>query len=100
MFRHVILLRFRDDTTEAARRALHEALAGLPAAIPEIRSYRFGDDALRIGGNWDFALVAEFDSVDGYQAYRTHPAHLAVIESYIKPILKERAAVQFDAAGE
>ncbi len=98
MFRHVILLQFRDGTTATERQALAEALAGLPAAIPEIRGYRFGDDARLVEGNWDFALVADFDSAAGYQVYRTHPAHLAVIERFIKPILKTRAAVQFDSA--
>ena len=98
MFRHVIQLRFKDGTSAAQRLALHTTLAALPAQIPEIRRYHFGDDAGLVEGNWDFALVAEFDSKDGYLVYRTHPAHLAVIEHDIKPILKERAAVQFDSS--
>lgn len=98
MFRHVIQLRFKDGTSAEQRLALHTALADLPRQIPEIRRYHFGDDARLRDGNWDFALVAEFDSEDGYLVYRTHPAHLAVIEHYIKPILRERAAVQFDSS--
>ncbi len=98
MFRHVIQLRFKDGTSAEQIAALHAALAELPRQIPEIRRYHFGDDARLVDGNWDFALVAEFDSEDGYLVYRTHPAHLAVIEHHIKPLLKERAAVQFDSA--
>lgn len=98
MFRHVIQLRFKDGTSPEQIAALHAALAELPRQIPEIRRYHFGDDARVSDGNWDFALVAEFDSKDGYLVYRTHPAHLAVIEHYIKPILAERAAVQFDSS--
>lgn len=98
MFRHVIQLRFRDGTSPEQRAALHTALADLPRQIPAIRRYHFGDDAHLVDGNWDFGLVAEFDSADGYLVYRNHPAHLAVIEHYIKPILKERAAVQFDSS--
>ena len=44
MFRHVVMFRWTADTTPADGRAIAEGLGGLPAAIPEIRDYRFGHD--------------------------------------------------------
>jgi hypothetical protein len=86
---------FRDDATAAQIAAMSDALATLPAQIPEIRDYRFGPDLGINDGNHQFAVVADFDSVDGYLLYRDHPAHLAVIAEHIRPILASRAAVQF-----
>jgi hypothetical protein len=95
MFRHVVLLRWKDTATEAERNAVPEAIATLPAHIPEIRSYRVGVDAgLAPDRNFDLVVVADFDDVDGYLVYLDHPAHLDVIARFIRPILESRAAVQ------
>jgi len=97
MFRHVVLLRWVDTASAADRDAVREALLGLPAAIPEIRSYQIGEDAgLAAAGNSDLAIVADFDTVDDYVVYRDHPVHQDVIARLIRPILESRAAVQHE----
>lgn len=95
MFRHVVLLRWKETATPEARRAVLDGLATLPGAIPELRSYRFGVDAgLAAEGNSDLAIVADFDDVAGYLVYRDHPVHQDVIVRLIRPITASRAAVQ------
>lgn len=75
--------------------ALATALAGLPAVIPEIRSYRFGPDAgLGVSANADFAVVADFDDADGFATYAAHPAHQDLLVRLLRPILAERMSVQ------
>lgn len=96
MFRHVSMLRWKDGTTPAQVRAVHDGLSALPAAIDTIRHYSFGDDARVDAGNHDLVIVADFDDVDGYRAYRDHPEHRAFIERHILPILDHRAAVQYE----
>ena len=75
------------------------ALAALPEQIPELRSYGFGADAGMADGNFDFAVVADFDGVDGYEVYRDHPAHREVIKEHLAPIIATRVAVQHEVAG-
>ena len=94
-YRHVVTFVFRDDATAEQIAAITEGLAGLPAQIPEIRDYRFGPDLGINEGNHQFAVVADFDSMDDYLVYRDHPAHVTVIAEAIRPILAARAAVQF-----
>jgi hypothetical protein len=96
VFRHVVLLRWVPDVTAEQRAAVEEALATLPGLIPEIRSYKFGADAHVSEGNFDLAVVADFDDFDGYVAYRDNPDHVAMIAERIRPILAERAAVQHE----
>ncbi|GIH96608.1 Dabb family protein [Planobispora siamensis] len=95
MFRHVVLFTWADDATDEQRAAVVTELGRLPGIIPEIRSYTLGADAGVNQGNHQFALVADFDSVDDYLVYRDHPVHQAVIAEHIKPILASRAAAQF-----
>ncbi len=94
MFRHVVLITLTADATEAQRQALLDGLAGLPHEIAEIRSYVFGFDAGLAEGNASLAVVADFDDVDGYRVYATHPAHVRVIAELIRPIMTARTAVQ------
>lgn len=92
--RHVVLFRFAPGTGDEQRAAIARELRRLPDAIPEIAAYTFGDDAGLVDGNWDFAVVADFASVDDYVTYRDHPVHRAVIADHIRPVMAERAAAQ------
>lgn len=96
MFRHVVLFRFIPDITDAQRDAVLAGLAALPGKIPEIRGYRYGPDAGITEGNWDFAVVADFDDRAGFEVYAPHPDHRAFIADCMVPVMAERAAVQID----
>ena len=95
-FRHVVMFRWNENATEEHKRRLVDRLNALPGDIPEIADYRVGNDAGINDGNHDFAVVADFADRDAYLVYRDHPVHRAVIDEYVKPILAERAAVQYD----
>ena len=76
---------------------IRQALASLPALIPQIVTYKFGSDLGAHGpGNMDFAIVATFESVEAWQVYDTHPDHDRVRSDVIRPWIAERATVQFD----
>jgi hypothetical protein len=40
-------------------------------------------------------VVADFDDLEGLQAYRDNPEHREIIAQFIQPIAAERAAVQY-----
>jgi hypothetical protein len=94
--RHVVTLTFRDDTTPEQLDGIVGALRALPDAIPELKSYVVGTDVGRSAGNASLAIVADFDSWEGYEAYRDHPAHVAVGTEHILPVLTGRGAVQHE----
>jgi hypothetical protein len=88
-------MRWKPGTSDGQKNAVREGLAALPAAIPEIRSYQFGDDAAIVEGNYEFAIVADFESRIDFQTYAAHDVHQKLIEERIRPILQSRAAVQY-----
>ena len=95
MLRQVVLIRWKPGTSDTQKQAVREGLAALPAAIPEIRSYQFGDDAAIVKGNFEFAVVADFENATDFQTYAAHDAHQKLIAERIRPILQDRAAVQY-----
>jgi hypothetical protein len=95
-FRHVVLFRWHEGTTEEQKRTLEERLRELPGLIPELKSYSVGGDAGLRPGNFEFAVVADFADRDAYIVYRDHPEHRRVIDQCVTPIAAERAAVQYE----
>ncbi len=95
MFRHVVMFRWTAGAGAEDKASVATGLAELPKTIDAVRAYRFGPDAGLAEGNWDFVVVADFDDVDGYIAYRDHAAHQALIAERIRPIMAERAAAQY-----
>ena len=96
MIRHVSLLTFTPDASDARIDAIANALSGLPARLPKLRSYTFGRDAGINPDQASFAVVADFDNVDDYVAYRDDPEHRRILAELIAPILASRTAAQYE----
>jgi len=96
VIRHVVMFRWTAEATPEQKQRVPEELGRLPALLPTLRAYRLGADLGLVEGNFDFAVAADFDDLDGYLAYRDHPEHQAIIAKYTRPIIAERAAVQYE----
>ena len=95
MIRHVSCFAWAAEATAAQRQQVAAELRALPPLMRGLRAYQFGADAGLAEGNYDFAVVADFDDTESYLAYRDHPAHRAIVEEVIKPITRHRASVQY-----
>jgi Stress responsive A/B Barrel Domain len=96
MIRHVVLFRWTPEATAEQKQRVAAELSRLPGLVPSLRAYRLGADLGLNPGNYEFAVAADFDDVDGYLAYRDHPEHRAIVAEFISPIVTERAAVQYE----
>lgn len=94
MFRHCVMFKFKAETSAAQRQDIVAQIAGL-AQLPMVRNYQFGADAGLAEGNFDFALVADFDDLEAYKAYAVDPIHVAVLTDYLRPNISARSAVQY-----
>jgi hypothetical protein len=94
MMRHVVLLRWKEGTTEAEITAVEEALQRMPTVMPFIRRYELGRD-LGINSSHDFALIADFDSEEDYRTYAGQEDHARVVSEVIAPILDSMSRVQY-----
>lgn len=95
MFRHVVLFRWKPAVSAEAVTA---ALAEVDAVLRQcetVRSFHVGRNAGSTSGNHDACVVADFDDEAGYLAYRDDPKHVALVEHTVKPLLDDRAALQY-----
>ena len=96
MFGHVVCFKWNRYLERADIMLIHYALTELASVVPGLIEYRFGPD-LGHGGdrNWDYAIVAKFESEDDWRVYDKHPIHEKVRTEVFKSIIVERSAVQF-----
>jgi quinol monooxygenase YgiN len=95
MITHIVLFKFKPETSEIEIQQLAEGLGGLPQLIEEIREYRFGTDVVRSERSYDLGLVSSFEDLDALQRYNVHPAHQKVV-AQVKAIASHVVTVDFD----
>jgi hypothetical protein len=97
MIIHTVAFRWKPGIPPEAVRTVQQQLMDFAAELPEVRSYRCGSD---VGAsdmaNFDFAIVAEFDSIDDWRVYDKHPRHEEIRAGVVRPWIESRASVQFE----
>jgi Stress responsive A/B Barrel Domain len=96
MIRHVVMFRWTPEATQEQKQRVAAELSRLPALLPALRAYHMGADLGVNEGNFEWAAVADFDDLEGYLTYRDNPEHQAIIAEFIRPIIAQRAAVQYE----
>ena len=75
MIRHIVMWKFRTGT-EAEQARFLEGLRSLQGVIPQLLK---SEVAVNVGrGNYDAALVSEFESLEALETYKNDPRHKAV----------------------
>ena len=98
MFRHIVLLRWKDEVPAGLEAEAAAALRALPARGIPFQSYNVGPD-LGMGGPFafDFAVVGEFADEADWRVYMDDPEHERIRQDILGPWVAERAVVQFES---
>jgi len=94
MLKHIVLFKFKPETTEAQIDQLAEGLGALPEIMDDIREFVFGRDVIGSERSYDFGLVSMFDDLEAMQRYQIHPEHQKVV-AHVKAICSGVVAVDF-----
>jgi hypothetical protein len=99
MIKHIVFFKFKEEACGHTKTenllAAKTGLEGLLGKVPSLRSMTAGPNAVPGPTSWDFALIAEFDDVDGLRTYTDHPEHKK-IAAFIAEARYERAAVDYE----
>ena len=95
MIRHVAVFRFAPEFTSDQREHWMSLLRALPSQIPSLRSMSVGVDVLGGVTSHELAIVADFEDLDGLEAYNRHPAHAEVLR-ISAPVKLSLATVDFE----
>lgn len=94
MIKHVVLAKFKPGVSEEEIAELRKRLAALPAIIPEIKGYDFGQDG-RPEKTLDFALVSTFADMAALKRYLVQPDHAAA-GKYIRGLCESLQIIDFE----
>ncbi len=95
MIRHVALFTWNDDVTEETLRAIQTGLDRL-ATLDCVTAYTHGPDAGLRAGNFEYAVVGDFETVEAYQQYSDEEGHQKLIQELIIPNIAQRAGIQIE----
>jgi heme-degrading monooxygenase HmoA len=91
VLRHIVMYKFKPETTQAQIQEVIDAFAGLPKKIDTIVGYEAGSNVSKEGKSEGFThvFVVTFKSEADLAAYIVHPAH----EAYVKVVKDKREKV-------
>lgn len=96
MIKHIVMWKLKPEaeghTASENAHWIKEHLEALMGVVPQLLSCEVGINV--IDGNYDACLISTFASLDDLDAYKKHPAHVA-ISSYCKKVRESRVACDF-----
>lgn len=99
MVKHIILWQLKDELSDgekaAVKAGIKEGLESLVGKIPGLLEVRVQTDPLP-SSNADVMLDTSFDSAESLKGYSTHPEHVAVANSKVRPYYKTRVCMDFE----
>ena len=99
MVKHIILWQLKDelsDTEKAAVKAgIKAGLESLADKIPGLLAVTVQTEPLP-SSNADVMLDTTFESAEALKGYSTHPEHVAVASSKVRPYYKSRVCMDFE----
>lgn len=99
MIRHTIIWTLKDTLTSEQKRSIkHDAkvnLESLCGMIPGLLELKVVTDPLP-GSTGELMLDSLFTSVSALKAYATHPEHVRVADTFVRPYTATRACVDYE----
>ena len=80
---------------EVSEKAMHENLSALVGKVPGLLTVEFVEEPIP-SSTHDIALVTTLERAEDIAVYATHPAHVAVADTYVRPYVTERACLDYE----
>ncbi len=93
MVKHVVMYKLKDRTEENRQNLVNKFLS-MKGKIDILKSIESGADFLNDDRSYDVVLICEFDSMDDFKIYQTHPVHLPVKE-YVKSVVERAHSIDY-----
>jgi len=96
MITNHLLLKLKNSNSENISHAI-EALRSMEGKIEYLRTIEVHTDIRRDPSSYDILLVAQYDSMQDFDAYLTHPVHVEVA-TYIGTVVEHVASVCYESS--
>lgn len=98
MVHHIVMWKFKPEINEeqkpALKQAMKENLTALVGKVPGLVLLEFVDSPIS-SSTHDIALVSTLEKKEDIAVYGSHPAHVEVADTYVRPYVTERACLDY-----
>ena len=97
MVKHVILWKLKDEIADraAVKDGIRAGLEGLKGVVPGLVDIRVNTEGLA-SSTADVMLDSTFESEAALKGYSTHPAHVEVANTKVRPYTQTRMCLDFE----
>ena len=99
MVKHVTLWTLKDEfdaeEKERIKAGIKEGLESLAGKIPGLVDIRVNTNGLP-SSTADLMLDSTFESAEALKGYSTHPEHVAVADTFIRPYIQIRSCFDYE----
>lgn len=99
MVKHIILWKLKEDLSEQEKKdvmaGIKENLESLVGKVPGLTRVAVVTDKLA-SSNADVMLDSELESEDALKGYQSHPEHVKVADTYVRPYTEVRLCMDYE----
>ena len=100
MVKHIILWKLNPDLTDSEKLSvkseMKKGLEGLVGIVPGLVDAKVYIDGRLESSNVDVMLDSTLESEAALKAYATHPAHVEVASTKVRPFTVQRSCLDFE----
>lgn len=98
MVHHIVMWNFKPEIEEGQKedikKAMEENLKALVGKVPGLLTVEFVSDPIT-SSTHDIALVTTLEKAEDIAVYATHPEHVRVADTYVRPYVTNRACLDY-----
>lgn len=98
MVHHIVMWKFKEEVEESKKPELKTAMAenlkSLVGKVPGLLTVEFVAEPLS-SSTHDMALVTTLERAEDIAVYASHPEHVKVADTYVRPYVRERACLDY-----
>lgn len=99
MVHHIVMWNFKKEIAKEDKpelmKNMEEALKVLVGQVPGLLTVRFVSSPIS-SSTHEIALVTTLEKAEDIAVYATHPAHVAVADTYVRPYVCDRACLDYE----
>ena len=100
MVKHIILWTLNPELSEEEKKSvkagIKEGLEGLMGKVPGLIDVKVNIDGRLDSSNCDVMLDSTLENEAALKAYATHPAHVEVADTKVRPYTVQRTCLDFE----
>lgn len=98
MIHHIVMWNFKpeieEEQKENIKKVMEENLKALVGKVPGLLTVEFVSNPIS-SSTHDIALVTTLEKAEDVAVYATHPEHVRVADTYVRPYVTNRACLDY-----